>query len=279
MKRNLPKLQLGARPGVRSDISTTALRRWSPDLVSAQTGADDDATISILDPIGSDMFGDGVTAKRISGALRAIGQRPVTVNVNSPGGDVFEGIAIYNLLREHAQPVTVNVLGLAASAASIIAMAGDTVRIGKAGFVMIHNSWVLAMGNRHDLREVAEWLEPFDAAMAQVYADRTGGNLAEITRMMDAETWIDGARAIERGFADELLPADAVGVDARAEGETSLRAERRFDLVAARAGLSRAEARDILKELRGAPGAAPDGVPGAADLSRELSEIAASLKP
>ncbi|MFT2622165.1 head maturation protease, ClpP-related, partial [Escherichia coli] len=76
---------------------------------------------------------------------------------NSPGGDMFEGLAIYNLLREHEGEVNVKVLGLAASAGSVIAMAGDTVQIARAGFLMIHNAWVVAMGNRNDLRELAAW--------------------------------------------------------------------------------------------------------------------------
>src|SRR3546814_13007802 len=82
---------------------------------------------------------------------------------------MFEGIACYNVLREHPQTVTVKVMGMAASAASIIAMAGDQIEIGAASFLMIHNCWVMAMGNRHDMAETAEWLAPFDAAMADVY--------------------------------------------------------------------------------------------------------------
>ncbi|WP_034085582.1 head maturation protease, ClpP-related, partial [Pseudomonas aeruginosa] len=111
----------------------------------------------------------------IAGALRAIGgDVDVTVNINSPGGDVFEGLAIYNLLREHKGKVTVNIIGLAASAASFIAMAGDEIRIGRAAFLMIHNAWLIAMGNRNDLREIADWLEPFDMTLADIYAQRTG---------------------------------------------------------------------------------------------------------
>jgi HK97 family phage portal protein len=90
------------------------------------------STITILEPIGVDFFGNGVTAKRIAAALRAIGNQPVTVMINSPGGDFFEGLAIYNLLREHPKAVTVQVIGIAASAASVIAMAGDDIQIGKA---------------------------------------------------------------------------------------------------------------------------------------------------
>ena len=115
------------RAGISSQISPRALSSWDSSIRAA---AEDERTISIYDVIGVDYWtGEGVTAKRIASALRGLGKGPVTVNVNSPGGDMFEGLAIYNLLREHDGEVTIKVLGLAASAASIIAMAGDTVQI------------------------------------------------------------------------------------------------------------------------------------------------------
>ena len=271
-KRNLPKVDLGAKPGVQSDISPKALQRWSPDVKAAS--GEDEATISILDPIGADIWGDGVTARRISAALRSIGDRPVTVNVNSPGGDYFEGLAIYNLLREHKQEVTVNVLGVAASAASVIAMAGDQVRIARAGWLMIHNTWILAAGDRNALREVADWLEPFDAMAVDIYATRTGIAEAELARMLDRETWIGGQGAVDQGFADDLLPSDLVDHDREGGASASMRAERKFDLLARRAGLTNSASRDLLRDLKlGKPGAAPTGQPGAADLQLELQQL------
>jgi len=277
MKRNLPKVDVSVRPGVRSDISSTAIDRWSPDLRAAANG--DDATISILDPIGQDFWGEGVTAKRISAALRSIGDNPVTVNINSPGGDVFEGLAIYNLLREHSAEVTVNILGLAASSASVIAMAGDRVRIGRAAFVMIHNSWVIAMGDRHALRDVSDWLEPFDAALGDVYEARTGLSRPKLMGMMDDETWINGQSAVDQGFADDLLESDDVAHDGEGASAKSLRAEKKFDLVAARAGLSRSAARDLLRECKGGlPGAALTHTPGAVDLAAQINDLRDFLK-
>lgn len=167
-------------------------------------------SISILDPIGEDVWsGQGVTAKGVAGKLAEFGPGPITVSINSPGGNMFEGLAIYSLLREHDGDVSVKILGLAASAASVIAMAGQNVRIARAGFVMIHNAWVLATGNRHDLRQLADELEPFDANMAEIYAQRTGMPVADVAQRMDAETWLQGTTAIEQGFADELLDSDA----------------------------------------------------------------------
>ncbi|MBH7792416.1 Clp protease ClpP, partial [Clostridioides difficile] len=179
------------RSGVQCDLAPKALDAWRPELRAA-SGDNPDSTITIYEPIGYDWWtGEGVTAKRIAGALRAIGSDvDVTVNINSPGGDVFEGLAIYNLLREHKGKVTVNIIGLAASAASFIAMAGDEIRIGRAAFLMIHNAWLIAMGNRNDLREIADWLEPFDMTLADIYAQRTGIDIDDIVKQMDAETWI-----------------------------------------------------------------------------------------
>lgn len=275
--RNLPRLDIGARPGVRSDIAQSVLARWSPDIRAANS---DDATISVLDVIGYDYWEEGVTAKRIAAALRSIGDRPVTVNVNSPGGDMFEGLAIYNLLRDHPQKVTVNVLGIAASAASVIAMAGDDVRIGRGAFLMIHNAWVIAGGNRHDMREVADWLEPFDEAMADIYATRTGLSAKEVAKLMDAETYLSGKTSIEKGFADEYMDGDQLTVDPKDANALALRAERRLDLMAQKAGISRAEARQIAAELKsgGKRGAVPSDEPGAVDLLAGLAQLRDLLK-
>lgn len=120
-----------------------------------------------------------MTAKRIAGALRVMNGADVTVNINSPGGDMFEGLAIYNLLREYQESYG-QVLGIAASAASVIAMAGDDIQIGRGAFLMIHNCWVVAMGNRHDFAELSASLEPFDNAMADIYAARSGLDMATV---------------------------------------------------------------------------------------------------
>jgi ATP-dependent Clp protease protease subunit len=251
-KRKLPAAEIAARPGLRTEILPAALGRWNPDVRAAADGESDN-TISILDVIGADWFGEGVTAKRIAGALRAIGERDVTVNVNSPGGDYFEGLAIYNMLREHKGKVTVKVLGLAASAASVIAMAGDEVRIARAGFFMIHNTWVIAMGDRNALREVADWLEPFDRAAADIYAARTGLKESEIAKMLDRETWIPGSQAVEDGFADELLASDEVasGASNSAAARPRESVMREIEHLLARAGVPSARRRELVLEMKG----------------------------
>ena len=268
--------------GVTSQIQPRALDRWNPG-IRAAAESDEDRTISVYDVIGYDYWtGEGVTAKRVASALRHLGSGPVTVNVNSPGGDMFEGLAIYNLLREHKGEVTVKVLGLAASAASIIAMAGDTVQIARAGFLMIHNAWVIAMGNRNDLREYADTIEPFDRAMADIYAARTGDEQAAMAKLMDAETWIGGSDAIDRGFADELLPSDQVE---QKSGKASASAVRRMESALRASGMPKSEAMRLISEFKsglGDPAGSGEGDPterisGSPDALKETAALAASL--
>lgn len=268
--RNLPGAPEGRpRTGVRSEISARAFARWDAGVRAAD---DADRSISIYDVIGYDYWsGDGVTAKRIAAALRSIGKGPVTVNVNSPGGDMFEGLAIYNLLREHDGEVTVKVLGLAASAASVIAMAGDTIQIARAGFFMVHNAWVIAAGNRNDLREFADWLEPFDAAMADIYVARTGQETESIAKLMDAETWIGGSAAIEKGFADELLPSDQVE---QGDAKASAGAARRIEAALRSSGMPKSEAMRLISEFKSGLGD-PAGSGAGDPTGRDESDSAA----
>ena len=260
--------------GVTSHLQARALDRWNAGVQAADK--EDERTISVYDVIGHDYWtGEGVTAKRISGALRALGKGAITVNVNSPGGDMFEGLAIYNLLREHDGEVTVKVLGLAASAASVIAMAGDKVQIARAGFLMVHNSWVMAVGNRHDLSDLAATLKPFDDAMAGIYAARTGKDAKAMAKLMDSETWIGGETAIEDGFADELLPSDQVSKGA---AKASASAVRRIESALRASGMPKSEAVRLISEFKasaGDPAGGGEGDPtGRADCG-SLSETAA----
>lgn len=261
-KKQLPVAPAG-RPCARVTCETlpSALDRWDGGIKAATT---DDNTISVFDVIGQDYWGEGITAKRIAGALRAMNGADVTVNINSPGGDMFEGLAIYNLLREYEGHVTVKVLGIAASAASIIAMAGDDIQIGRGAFLMIHNCWLYAMGNRHDFAELAQSLEPFDTAMADIYAARSGLDIAAVQKLMDAESYIGGSDAVAKGLADSLLSADAVS-----DGDESPAAAlRKLDALLAKTNTPRSERRKLIKTLTGnTPGAVtdPDGKPGAAE--------------
>lgn len=280
--------QLKARPGAlpmpaNRDVSAltkpSVFDKWNADAAGIRAVQTGDNIITMFDVIGEDYWsGGGVTAKKVAAQLRAIGDRPVEVQINSPGGDMFEGIAIYNVLREHPQDITIKVMGMAASAASIIAMAGNQVLVGAASFIMIHNCWVMALGNRHDMMETAEWLAPFDQAMADVYAARTGRGTAEISKWMDAETFMSGSMSVERGFADDLLSSDQIKHDDAAKSRdleiNELRAMER-SLVAQ--GMTRADARERITKIRGMSDSASDPGGMSDSASKELTDALAGL--
>lgn len=271
-----PQIDIQARGDLSSFPPEAALERWSAGIRASDDNASN--VISILDVIGQDFWtGGGFTAKRMAAALRSIGDKDVIVDINSPGGDMFEGIAIYNQLRAHKGRVTVRVLGMAASAASIIAMAGDDIEIGAASFLMIHNCWVIADGNRNDLAAAAEYLRPFDEAMAGVYAAKSGQDLDEIAAWMDAEKWIGGSEAVELGFATDLLAADKVTEDEGATKQAnSLFAKRRAERLLA-GKLSRQDARALINELSGTRDAAEPDTRDAVDLSGLTAALAKNL--
>lgn len=291
---NRPRVMAKARPGalpVPGDRSVSALTksevfdRWSGDAAGIRPVAlaEGDNVITMFDVIGEDFWsGGGITAKKVAAQLRAIGDRPVEVQINSPGGDMFEGIAIYNVLREHSQDINVKIMGMAASAASIIAMAGDTIEIGAASFIMIHNCWVVAIGNRHDMAETAEWLQPFDQAMVDVYSQRTGADAKAVSGWMDAETYMSGSTAVERGFADTLLPADQVKVDDAAKAaDRAVNDVRAMELTLLAVGHSRTEARARINKIKGMPDAAhepakPDA--GETDLAASMKKLLATIR-
>lgn len=257
--RTLPEAKTFQRPqNFQWDAPSDVLARWA-ETAHAAAGEDSDNTISMLDVIGEDFWtGGGVTAKRISAALRAIGDKDVVVKLNSPGGDMFEGVAIYNLLRSHPAKVTVDVLGWAASAASIIAMAADEIRMGLGTFMMVHNAWGVVIGNRHDMRDGAALFDGFDAAIADIYEARTGMKRAEIVKLMDAETFMGPSEAVKNGFADvvdEGLTAGEAG-DAK-NMDRGLMARRQTEAALARAGFSRDKRSEMLSEM-GIPAALRD---------------------
>lgn len=249
--RQLPKINALSIDGVKWDAPSDAVSRWDASV----HGAAGDDVITMYDMIGSDGWSEGVTAKRISGALRSIGSRDVTVMINSPGGDFFEGLAIYNLLREHPHKVTVKVVGLAASAASVIAMAGDEIQVAKSGFLMIHNAWSLVIGNRHDLRSAADVMDQFDASMAELYSAAAGIDVKEAARLMDEETWMNGQAAVDAGFATALLDADEI-VAEQEQTNSALAAKRKVDALLAKQGMPRSERRSLLGQITGTHDAA-----------------------
>lgn len=250
--RSLPNAPTMARPqNYQWDAPSDVLAKWAEHPFAAAPDAD--ATISIFDVIGDDGWtGGGITANRISAALRSIGNKDITVRINSPGGDMFEGIAIYNLLRAHRAKVTVEVLGWAASAASIIAMAGDVIRMGLGSFMMVHNAWGMVIGNRHDMREAASLFDGFDSALADIYEARTGMARVEIERLMDAGTFMTAAQAVECGFADAVDDTEIhPETNASAQVRPEIQARRRIDAALAKQGVSRTERRKMFNQIAG----------------------------
>ena len=252
--RKLPEARTFPRPqNYQWDAPSDVLTKWAEHPLAAVPGADGDTTISLFDVIGEDGWsGGGVTANRISAALRSIGSKDITVRINSPGGDMFEGIAIYNLLRVHPAKVTVEVLGWAASAASVIAMAGDEIRMGLGSFMMVHNAWGVVIGNRHDMRDAATLFDQFDAAIADIYQARTGMKRADIEQLMDAETFMAAAQTVEYGFADVVDDAQIhAETNASAQVRPEIQARRRIDAALAKQGVSRTERRKMFNQIAG----------------------------
>ena len=275
----MPEAKSFARPqNFQWDAPSDVMAKWAERPLAAES--DDPNTISIYDVIGEDFWtGGGFTAKRMSAALRSIGKNDVTVKINSPGGDMFEGIAIYNLLREHPAKVTIDVMGWAASAASIIAMAGDDIRMGLGTFMMVHNAWGVVVGNRHDMADASTLFEGFDGAIADIYQARTGLDAKAIAKLMDAETFMGASDAVAKGFADsvnESLKAD--GADAK-NLDSRLMARRQTEVALAKAGYPRTMRSEMLAQLTNSPtrdagqnSAARDAGVNAASL-RELIDI------
>lgn len=169
-----------------------------------KAAADTPTEIEVYDEIGF----WGVNAKDFRAKLKGAGD--IVLKINSPGGSVFDGIAIYNDLKAHNGNVRVEITGIAASIASIIAMAGDEIAIAENGMMMIHNAWTIAAGNAEELQAQADVLSKIDGNLALTYASRKGTpGVRAIKQMMADETWMTGKEAKANGFATEILtPVD-----------------------------------------------------------------------
>jgi len=167
----------------------------------------ENAEIVIYSDIGMSWFEEGVTAKSFSQALKDLPStiKNIDVRLNSPGGDVFEGITIYNRLKQHNANITVYIDGLAASIASIIALAGDEVIMGEGALMMIHKPMSYAYGNSIELEEMIQRLDDVEEQLVGIYKRKTGLDRTEIKTMLAEETWLDASQAVEMGFADKTM--------------------------------------------------------------------------
>ena len=162
------------------------------------------ADIFIYDEIGY----WGVTAKQFVNDLRALGDiTHINLHINSPGGDVFDGIAIFNALKHHGAAITVHIDGLAASMASVIAMVGNPVIMPENTMMMIHKPWGFAGGDANDMREYADLLDKVESVLIPAYVEKTGKSSEEIAAMLEDETWLDGSECLALGFADQVTPS------------------------------------------------------------------------
>ena len=165
----------------------------------------DKAEVWIYEEIGEDFWtGGGVTAKNFQKELSAIKAGQIDLHINSPGGAVFDGITIYNLLRQHPANVTTYIDGIAASIASVIALAGDKIVMAENALYMIHNPSGMVMGTASDMRTFADTLDKVGGSMVTAYTGKTGKDVETIKALLDAETWFTAGEAKEMGFVDEI---------------------------------------------------------------------------
>jgi ATP-dependent protease ClpP protease subunit len=211
---DLPERIPGLRAQARSD------RPW----YRITNQAADEAEVMLYDEVGGWL---GATADEFINDLRGITAPNILLRVNSPGGSVTEGIAIANALRSHPANVTVQVDGVAASIASVIAIAGDHVRMMPNALLMVHEASGLCVGEAADMIKMAEVLDKISDNIAGAYAARAGGTEAEWRQVMKNETWYRGDEAVKAGLADEVVSTPKRGDDAT---EPEMRQE--FDLTA-----------------------------------------------
>ena len=166
-----------------------------------------DGVLDIEGPIATETFwGDEVSSKEFRKALESVGN--VTVHINSPGGDVMAGAEIYSALREHSLNgkgrVKVIITALAASAASVVAMAGDEILISPVAYMVIHNPWSFATGDAKEMRKIAKTLDEITEGLITVYQQRTGKTREQLKKMLENETWMSATTCVEEGFADSI---------------------------------------------------------------------------
>lgn len=199
------------RDRVRTTRPVARLKQGRTDwyrIAAAERDADM-TKVFIYDEIG--YF--GVSANDFVRDLQDVSTSTIDLQVNSPGGEVFDGVAIYEALLDHPATVNVTVQSLAASAASFIVQAGDSIEIARNATMMIHDAWGLEIGNAEDMRKMADELDRVSENIADIYAQRAGGSVTQWRDAMRAETWYSADEAIEAGLADRVKPRKNDDVD------------------------------------------------------------------
>ncbi|MBT2304701.1 Clp protease ClpP [Variovorax paradoxus] len=176
------------------------------------------STLSIYDEIGF----EGVQAKDFRAALASVKAPTLNLEINSPGGDVFAAVAIYNMLKGSGKTIAVKVVGMAASAASYVAMAGHSIEMPKNTFMMVHNPMTAVRGNAEDLRGALAFIEKVEASITATYAARTGLSLDKLKAMLSKDTWLTADEALANGFATKVT--GAIQIEAKAAAIATARA-------------------------------------------------------
>lgn len=165
---------------------------------------EDTTEITIYGDIGDSWWGESISANDVKEALKDVATETITIRLNSPGGDAFDGIAIYNQLKNHDAKVIAYVDGLAASAASIIAMAADELIMNTGSMMMIHEASTFTWGTKADIKKTLNALEGIDKSIADIYMTRFNGEREDLDALVESESWFTASEAVEKGLADKV---------------------------------------------------------------------------
>lgn len=235
-------LSLGVPKRLADRICDTPPRQQAGKFIFQAADDGGDAEILLYDFIGYDWWTDtGITALAFRDQLHALGDvKRLTVRINSPGGDVWDGMSIYNLLSQFQAQTTIVIDGIAASVASLIAMAGDTVKAMEVSQLMIHDAWTVAVGNEQDLRDLADVLAKIDQQIADTYAVRSGSKTAKQFReIMNKDTYLTAQEALEWGLVDEVIQTRKTGDGAQqARQKASRRVRNQISLLRAKLAMA-----------------------------------------
>jgi ATP-dependent protease ClpP protease subunit len=182
--------------------------------------ADQPNTIFLYSPIASDSYyGDSISSKDVIAAIESLGTvKEINVRINSPGGEVFEGDAIYNALMRSSAKINVFIDGIAASAAGFVAMAGDSIEIAENAFFMMHEAWSIAFGNKRDMAKTITLLDKVDGVQIQIFTAKTGMTSDQVKAWLEAETWFTAQEALDAKLVDRIgTTFKRAGADASAK--------------------------------------------------------------
>jgi ATP-dependent protease ClpP protease subunit len=216
-------------------FAATRARNFAPSCLG--TGAvrfnagDDEADVYVYGDIGG--WWDGIQPEDIAREIAALDVKTLNVKVNSPGGVVFDGLALYNAFAAHPAHVVMHVEGIAASIASVVICAGDEIKIGESSNIMIHKPWSLMIGDADEMRSEADVLDNLEQGIVDIYRARTNNDDATLKAWMKTETWFRGQAAVDEGFADALIPSKTKEKKAARSSLLALYRHTPNDLVAA----------------------------------------------